>query len=78
MTMLTIIIKYNEEVKQGDTLAPVLFLCFIQAILETHAGACLIRRSTACIEATQAACGQADRSHDGGTGGARHQDEGAG
>ena len=31
----TIIIKYNIGVKQGDTLAPVLFLCYIQAVLET-------------------------------------------
>ena len=33
----TIIIKYNVGVKQGDTLAPVqvLFLCYIQAVLET-------------------------------------------
>ena len=33
----TIIIKYNIGVKQGDTLAPVLFLCYIQvtAALET-------------------------------------------
>ena len=31
----TIIIKYDIGVKQGDTLAPVLFLCYIQAVLET-------------------------------------------
>jgi hypothetical protein len=33
----TIIIKYNIGLKQGDTLAPVLFLCqcYIQAVLET-------------------------------------------
>ncbi len=31
----TIIIKYNIGVKQGDTLAPVLFLCYIQAVLAT-------------------------------------------
>ncbi len=31
----TIIVKYNIGVKQGDTLAPVLFLCYIQAVLET-------------------------------------------
>jgi hypothetical protein len=31
----TIIIKYNIGVKQGDTLAPILFLCYIQAVLET-------------------------------------------
>ncbi len=31
----TIIIKCNIGVKQGDTLAPVLFLCYIQAVLET-------------------------------------------
>ena len=27
--------KYDIGVKQGDTLAPVLFLCYIQAVLET-------------------------------------------
>ncbi len=31
----TIIIKYNIGVKQGDTLAPVLFSCYIQAVLKT-------------------------------------------
>jgi hypothetical protein len=31
----TIIIKYNIGVKQGDTLAPDLLLCYIQAALET-------------------------------------------
>jgi hypothetical protein len=31
----TIIIKYDIGVKQGDTLAPVLFLRYIQAVLET-------------------------------------------
>ena len=31
----TIIIKYDIGVKQGDTLAPALFLCYIQAVLET-------------------------------------------
>jgi hypothetical protein len=31
----TIIIKYDIGVKQGDTLAPVLFLCYIQAVLGT-------------------------------------------
>ncbi len=31
----TIIIKDDIGVKQGDTLAPVLFLCYIQAALET-------------------------------------------
>ena len=31
----SIIIKYDIGVKQGDTLAPVLFLCYIQAVLET-------------------------------------------
>ncbi len=31
----TIIIKYNIGVKQGDTLAPVLFFCYIQTVLET-------------------------------------------
>jgi hypothetical protein len=31
----TIIIKYVIGVKQGDKLAPVLFLCYIQAVLET-------------------------------------------
>jgi hypothetical protein len=31
----TIIIKYVIGVKQGDTLAPVLFLCYIQTVLET-------------------------------------------
>ena len=29
------LIKYDIGVKQGDTLAPVLFLCYIQAVLET-------------------------------------------
>jgi hypothetical protein len=31
----TLIIKYNIGVKQGGTLAPALFLCYIQAVLET-------------------------------------------
>ncbi len=31
----SIIIKYDIGVKQGDTLAPVLFLCYIQAVLGT-------------------------------------------
>ncbi len=34
---MTIVIKYHDDtgVKQGDPLAPVLFLCYIQAALET-------------------------------------------
>ena len=36
----TITINYNIGVKQGDTLAPSLFLCYIQAVMETPLPQC--------------------------------------
>ena len=53
----TIIIKYNIGVKQGDTLAPVLFLCYIQAVLETlfpKIEAAGIEKRTFRVDAAQA------------------------
>ncbi len=53
----TTIIKYNIGVKQGDTLAPVLFLCCIQAVLETlfpKIEAAGIEKRTFRVDAAQA------------------------